>query len=191
MTWYPESFAKVPMSDMNMRADPSRGYPGRTYRFYTGTRVYGFGHGLSYSAFSYKFLSSSPSKISLYTSLKADKLLEDVDHVVVDDDMQDCTALRFEMQVSVMNLGHLDGSHVVMLFSRWPNNKVVEGSPTTQLVGFSSVHTVSYESIETSILVEPCEHLSIGDENGKRVLPLGNYKFTVGDTHHTLSLQIY
>ncbi|MED6131849.1 hypothetical protein PIB30_013579 [Stylosanthes scabra] len=192
MTWYPESFTNVPMSDMNMRADPSRGYPGRTYRFYTGTRVYGFGHGLSYSAFSYKFSSSSPSKISLYTSVKADKLLlEDVDHVLVDDDMQDCSTLRFEMQVSVMNLGDLDGSHVVMLFSRWPNNNVLEGSPTTQLVGFSSVHTVSYESIETSILVDPCQHLSIADEKGKRVLPLGNYTFTVGDTHHTLSLQIY
>ncbi|XP_025690425.1 probable beta-D-xylosidase 6 isoform X2 [Arachis hypogaea] len=187
MTWYPESFTNVPMSDMNMRADPSRGYPGRTYRFYTGTRIYGFGHGLSYSAFSYKFLSSSPTKISLHKSLKAERL-EGVDEVLVDD-MQDCSKLRFGMQVSVMNLGDLDGRHVVMLFSRWP--KVLQGSPTTQLVGFSSVHTVSYESIETSILVDPCQHLSLAHESGKRILPLGSYTFSVRDTHHTLSLQIY
>ncbi|XLS95167.1 hypothetical protein HN51_071175 [Arachis hypogaea] len=112
MTWYPESFTNVPMSDMNMRADSSRGYPGRTYRFFTGIRIYGFGHGLSYSAFSYKFL-SSPSKISLHKSLKASVLLchaeklEAVDHVLVDD-MQDCTNLRFGMQVSVINLGYLN-----------------------------------------------------------------------------------
>ncbi|KAI5072734.1 hypothetical protein GOP47_0012840, partial [Adiantum capillus-veneris] len=34
MTWYPESFTQVPMTDMNMRPNPSRGYPGRTHRFY-------------------------------------------------------------------------------------------------------------------------------------------------------------
>ncbi|PKI61484.1 hypothetical protein CRG98_018167 [Punica granatum] len=44
MTWYPESFTRAPMSDMNMRADPSRGYPGRTYRFYNRDRIYGFEH---------------------------------------------------------------------------------------------------------------------------------------------------
>ncbi|KAJ1438269.1 Immunoglobulin-like fold [Sesbania bispinosa] len=35
MTWYPKDFIKVPMTDMRMRADPTSGYPGRTYRFYT------------------------------------------------------------------------------------------------------------------------------------------------------------
>ncbi|KAL1365463.1 hypothetical protein AAHE18_03G289900 [Arachis hypogaea] len=172
MTWYPESFTNVPMSDMNMRADPSRGYPGRTYRFYTGTRIYGFGHGLSYSAFSYKFLSSSPTKISLHKSLKAERL-EGVDEVLVDD-MQDCSKLRFGMQVSVMNLGDLDGKACCDVFSRWP--KVLQGSPTTQ---------------SGCILVDPCQHLSLAHESGKRILPLGSYTFSVRDTHHTLSLQIY
>ncbi|KAL0368808.1 UNVERIFIED_CONTAM: putative beta-D-xylosidase 7 [Sesamum calycinum] len=31
--------SKVPMTDMRMRADPSTGYPGRTYRFYGGTKT--------------------------------------------------------------------------------------------------------------------------------------------------------
>lgn len=52
MTWYLESFTNVPMTNMNMRADPANGYPGRTYRFYTGDLLYGFGHGLSYTSFS-------------------------------------------------------------------------------------------------------------------------------------------
>jgi hypothetical protein len=34
ITWYPKDYIKVPMTDMRMRADPSTGYPGRTYRFY-------------------------------------------------------------------------------------------------------------------------------------------------------------
>ncbi|KAL2921497.1 putative beta-D-xylosidase 6 [Bienertia sinuspersici] len=47
MNWYPESFTKILMNNMKMRADPSCLYPGRTHRFYTGKAVYGFGHGLA------------------------------------------------------------------------------------------------------------------------------------------------
>ncbi|KAL2348970.1 hypothetical protein Fmac_002970 [Flemingia macrophylla] len=197
VTWYPEAFTNVPMNDMSMRADPSRGYPGRTYRFYTGSRVYGFGHGLSYSDFSYNFL-SAPSKISLSRIVKdgsrkrllhqADKVVNGVDYARVDD-LQNCNSLSFSVYISVMNLGDLDGSHVIMLFSRGP--KFVEGSPETQLVGFSRVHTVSNKSSETSIVVDPCEHLSFADEQGKRILPLGSHTLNVGDVEHVVSIDIY
>nr|CAJ65921.1 xylan 1,4-beta-xylosidase [Populus tremula x Populus alba] len=57
MTWYPQSYVdKVPMTNMNMRPDPSNGYPGRTYRFYTGETVYSFGDGLSYSQFTHELI---------------------------------------------------------------------------------------------------------------------------------------
>lgn len=194
MTWYPESFTNVPMTDMRMRADPTRDYPGRTYRFYTGNRIYGFGHGLSYSAFSYKFL-SAPSKIGLSGSFKEGSIkgmilknqAYEVDYIPVDE-MQNCDTLKFSQQISVMNLGELDGSHVVMLFSRGPNG--LKGSPEMQLIGFDRVHTISYQSTETSILVDPCEHLSIVDENGKRILPLGNHILSLGDIDHTVSIEI-
>lgn len=197
MTWYPESFTNVPMNDMRMRADPSRGYPGRTYRFYTGSRVYGFGHGLSYSDFSYKFL-SAPSKLSLSRITKGgyrksllnkvEKDMSEVDHVHVDE-LRNCNSLSFLVHISVMNLGDLNGSHVVMLFSKWP--KVIQGSPETQLVGFSRLHTISNKSIETSILVDPCEHFSFADEQGKMILPLGHHVLNVGDVEHTVSIEIY
>ncbi|CAK8540389.1 unnamed protein product [Lathyrus sativus] len=197
MTWYPESFTNVPMNDMRMRADPSRGYPGRTYRFYTGSRIYGFGHGLSYSDFSYRFL-SAPSKLSISRITKggprksllnkADQEAYEADHVQVEE-LQNCNSLTFLVHVSVMNLGHLDGSHVVMLFSKWP--KVMAGSPENQLVGFSRVHTVSNEPIETSIFVDPCEHLSFADEQGKRILPLGNHILNIGDVEHIVSIEIF
>ncbi|XP_015963320.1 probable beta-D-xylosidase 6 [Arachis duranensis] len=197
VTWYPESFTNVPMTDMSMRADPSRGYPGRTYRFYTGSRVYGFGHGLSYSDYSYKFL-SAPSKLSLSKTIKHNSrksLLSQlmkadykVDYVRVDE-LQSCSSLSFSVHISVTNLGELDGSHVVLLFSRGP--KVFEGSPEAQLVGFSRVHTTSYESTETSVLVDPCEHLSFADEQGKKILPLGNHILSLGDVEHTFLIEMY
>lgn len=198
MTWYPESFTSVPMNDMRMRADPSRGYPGRTYRFYIGNRIYGFGHGLSYSEFSYRLL-SAPSKLSLSRITKGGSrksLLDQVgkkevygiDYVQVDE-LQNCNSLSFSVHISVMNLGDLDGNHVVMLFSRWP--KVIEGSPETQLVGFSRLHTIPNKSIETSILVDPCEHFSFADEQGKRILPLGHHILSAGDVEHIVSIEMY
>jgi len=197
MTWYPEAFTNVPMNDMNMRADPSRGYPGRTYRFYTGSRVYGFGHGLSYSHFSYNFL-SAPSEISLSRITKdgsrkrllhqVGKEVNGVDYIPINE-LQNCDSFSFSVRISVTNLGDLDGGHVVMLFSKGP--KVVDGSPETQLVGFSSLHTVSNKSTDTSILVHPCEHLSFADEQGKRILPMGPHTLSVGDVEHIVSIQMY
>ncbi|XP_028754606.1 probable beta-D-xylosidase 6 isoform X1 [Neltuma alba] len=196
MTWYPESFTRVSMTDMRMRADPTRDYPGRTYRFYTGSRIYGFGHGLSYSTFSYQFL-SAPSKIGLSGTLKdgsvkgtlkqEGKQVYSVDYIPVDE-MQNCISLRFSVQVSVVNYGKLDGSHVVMLFSRGPEG--LKGSPEIQLIGFDRLHTVSYKHTETSFLVNPCEHLSVVDEYGKRILPLGNHILSLGDIDHIVSVEI-
>ncbi|KAL0459754.1 UNVERIFIED_CONTAM: putative beta-D-xylosidase 2 [Sesamum latifolium] len=52
MTWYPQEYLNnLPMTTMDMRSDPSRNYPGRTYRFYKGPVVYPFGHGMSYTSF--------------------------------------------------------------------------------------------------------------------------------------------
>lgn len=192
MTWYPQSFTNVPMNDMSMRADSARGYPGRTYRFYTGNVVYSFGQGLSYSNYVYEFL-SAPNKLSLTGSLQAGsgrKVLHQVgdglDYVNIDE-VTSCDSLRFSVQISVRNDGNMDGGHVVLLFSRVP--KVIKGTPEKQLVGFDRVHTTSYGSTTTSILVDPCVHLSIANEYGKRILPLGDHTLSLGDLEHLVSIE--
>lgn len=193
MTWYPESFTRIPMTDMNMRADPSRGYPGRTYRFYTGPRIYDFGQGLSYTNYTYNLL-SAPSKLSLLGSIKAGSEnnmqhkngYDELDYIHVDD-MEFCGSLIFHVQVLVMNKGDMDGSHVVMLFSRVPKN--FKGAPERQLIGFDRVHTVSYGSTETRIMVDPCEDLSIVNELGKRVLPLGDHTLMLLNLEHIVSIE--
>jgi len=120
MTWYPESFTAIPMTDMNMRADSSRGYPGRTYRFYTGDVVYGFGYGLSYSKYSYSIL-SAPKKISVSHSSVLDVISRKPPYIRRDgldfvntEDIASCEALIFSVRIA----GAMDGSHAVLLFAR-------------------------------------------------------------------------
>lgn len=193
MTWYPESFTSVAMNDMNMRADPSRNYPGRTYRFYTGDRVYGFGYGLSYTSFIYK-LSSAPQKLSLPESMKPRRQWNmlyqsgnGLDSIYVDQ-VPYCSSLRFRVQISVTNSGDLNGSEVVLLFSKPANN--FKGSPEMQLIGFERVHILSYETAETSFLVDPCEHLSFADEHGDRILPTGDHILISENIEHIVSMDI-
>ncbi|KAF5747304.1 beta-D-xylosidase 6 isoform X2 [Tripterygium wilfordii] len=186
MTWYPESFSKVPMNDMNMRADPSRGYPGRTYRFYTGDQVYGYGQGLSYSNFTYKFLSAPPSRLSLLRKNILRQAEEKLEYMLIDE-VTSCDSLRFYVQILVKNVGDMDGSHVVLLFSRMP--RVVAGTPGKQLIGFDRVHTTSSGTTEMSVLVDPCKHLSIANEHGKRLIPLGDHVLLLGDLEHLVSVE--
>lgn len=193
MTWYPESFTAIPMTDMNMRADPSRGYPGRTYRFYTGDVVYGFGYGLSYSKYSYSIL-SAPKKISVSYSLVPDIISrkpaytrrDGLDFVKAED-IASCEALTFSVRVAVSNHGDMDGSHAVLLFSR--SKSSVPGFPIKQLVGFERVHTASGSATNVEITVDPCKHMSAANPEGKRVLLLGAHVLMVGDEEFELLIE--
>lgn len=57
-----------------MRPDPSAGYPGHTYWFYTGNTIYDFGYGLSYSNFTHSLL-SAPTSITAQVSAQGLGLL--------------------------------------------------------------------------------------------------------------------
>ncbi|XP_017215791.1 probable beta-D-xylosidase 6 [Daucus carota subsp. sativus] len=195
LTWYPEAFTSVPMNDMNMRADPSRDYPGRTYRFYTGKVVYGFGYGLSFTNYTYKLL-NAPKQLTLSGSISPESKRKiqlqigegyQLDYINLDE-VESCNSLKFNVQVSVMNEGEMDGSHVIMLYSRVTNEHA--GAPRKQLIGFDRVQTTSYRGTESSFLVDPCNHFSFANEHGKRILPLGDHALVLEDQEHIVSIQI-
>ncbi|MCL7049567.1 hypothetical protein MKW94_028992 [Papaver nudicaule] len=190
ITWYPESFTSVPMNDMSMRADPSRGYPGRTYRFYSGDEVYGFGHGLSYTNYTYKFV-TAPNRISLSGStIKADsgkdkpsQKSDGLDYVHIDE-LMSCHDINFNVKLSVINNGDMDGSHVLLLFSR--SQRKLKGAANRNLIFYDRVHTKSNEETEINILIEPCRHLGIVNEQGHNVLPLGNHILMLEGLEHSI-----
>lgn len=191
VTWYPKEFVKVPMTDMRMRAEPSRGYPGRTYRFYKGRKVFEFGHGLSYTTYSYKFISVPQTSLNLNSvgNLKVAKTVDSTRYAVVSDmESESCKTMKFAATVGVSNEGDMEGKHPVLLYTRQEN--ATDGSPVKTLVGFESVNLKAGEKTEVLFKLNPCEHLSRADENGLMVVEEGTHLLVVGDQEFPISVHV-
>ncbi|MGC4074284.1 MAG: glycoside hydrolase family 3 C-terminal domain-containing protein [Nibricoccus sp.] len=107
----------------------------RTYRFYTGKPLYAFGHGLSYTTFSYeKLVLSSPTARATDT---------------------------ITARVTVKNSGQRDGDEVIQLYATALNAPVA--MPLRQLVGFSRVSFKAGETKTVEIAI-PVSRLRRWDE---------------------------
>ncbi|XP_059652997.1 probable beta-D-xylosidase 5 [Cornus florida] len=178
-TWYPQAYVdQVPMTDMNMRANATRNFPGRTYRFYNGKSLYEFGHGLSYSKFSYSLI-SAPSTINVLSSESTTQL----NGQAIDISSIDCQDLEVELMIGVKNEGPMDGAHVVLLFWKPACSQGVIGTPNVQLVGFETVEVKKGETGTATMKLDVCKELSVVDEDGKRKLILGPHKLVVGSSN--------
>ncbi|XP_042020294.1 probable beta-D-xylosidase 7 isoform X2 [Salvia splendens] len=189
MTWYPQEFMKIPMIDMRMRADPSSGFPGRTYRFYGGKKVFEFGHGLSYTTYSYKIVFVSQRNFDL----KASSSTSNLRYVSVQElGSRWCKKAKFFVIVRVKNKGKMAGKHPVLLFLRrtqYGGDGGV-GSPMKQLVGFQTVKTDVKEKVLVKFSVSPCEHFSSASEDGEMVIESGDASLVVGDEEHPIRIHM-
>lgn len=186
MTWYPQDFVKIPMTDMNMRPNHHTGYPGRTYRFYTGKKVFEFGQGLSYSRYSYKFSSTTIKKIDLNVTMEHVEALGNSGKAHVRVENTPCRKLKFRSSILVRNHDKMDGKHAVLLYSKSPATH--KGAPQKQLIGFRSVHVQGKHRAKVMFVVKPCDHFSTVAENGQRLLVIGSHSLIVGDTQYPVSL---
>ncbi|XP_010472005.1 PREDICTED: probable beta-D-xylosidase 7 [Camelina sativa] len=187
VTWYPQSFVNVKMTDMRMRS--ATGYPGRTYKFYKGPKVFEFGHGLSYSKYSYQF--KNPAEMSLY--LNQTKALTNSDSVryalVSEMEKQGCNVAK-KVTVSVENQGEMAGKHPVLMFARHERGGEDGKRAEKQLVGFKSIVLSNGEKAEMEFEIGLCEHLSRANEVGVMVVEEGKYFLTVGDAELPLTVNI-
>lgn len=185
MTWYPQEYlANVPMTNMALRSNPSKGYPGRTYRFYNGPVVYPFGHGLSYTSFTHT-IASAPTVFSVpldghrasnWSTLgKAIK----VTHTR-------CSRLSLGLEIDVTNNGPRDGPHTLLVFSAPPAG---EWAPRKQLVAFKRVHVPAGSKQRVGVNIHVCKYLSVVDRSGIRRVPMGEHGLHIGDLRHSVTLQ--
>ena len=122
----------------------------RTYRYFTGEPLYGFGYGLSYTTFEY-----SGMKLS-NPSLRAGDPLD--------------------VEVDVKNTGKRDGDGVAELYITFPK---LPGAPLRALRGFTRVHLKAGEQKHVKLTLSPRD-LSFVNEAGDRFVAAGDHLITVG-----------
>jgi beta-glucosidase len=113
---------------------------GRTYRYYTGKPLWGFGYGLSYSTFKY-----GPVKLSS-TTLKAGE--------------------PFNATVTVTNTSAVGGDEVVEAYVKTPQ----EGGPIHSLVAFERVNIAPGASKEVTLTIDPRSISSVDDQGNRSIL---------------------
>jgi beta-glucosidase len=113
----------------------------RTYRYFTGKPLWGFGYGLSYSSFKY-----GPVKLSAKTLKAGDPI----------------TAT-----VTVTNTSTVPGDEVVEAYLKTPQ----PDGPIHFLVGFQRVHLEAGASREVSLTLDPRSLSSVDDQGIRSILP--------------------
>ncbi|CBI25988.3 unnamed protein product, partial [Vitis vinifera] len=160
ITWYENGYVgMLPMTSMALRPIESLGYPGRTYKFFNGSTVYPFGYGLSYTNFSYSL--TAPTR-SVHISLTS-----------------------FEFQVAVKNVGSMDGSEVVMVYSSPPSGIV--GTHIKQVIGFERVFVKVGNTEKVKFSMNVCKSLGLVDSSGYILLPSGSHTIMAGDNSTSVS----
>src|SRR4029079_1259336 len=103
VTFYKDTTDLPPFESYDMK--------GRTYRFFTGTPLYPFGHGLSYTTFAYKNLRTTAPTVGATGAITA--------------------------RVDVTNMGARAGDEVVQLYARHMGSRV--DRPNKDLRGYRRV----------------------------------------------------
>jgi beta-glucosidase len=117
------------------------GLKGRTYRYFAGKPLWGFGYGLSYSSFKY-----GQVKLSTETLKAGDPI----------------TAT-----VSVTNTGTVSGDEVVEAYLKTPQ----PDGPIHSLVGFQRVHIAGGVSRAVTITLDPRTLSSVNEKGLRFILP--------------------
>lgn len=196
ITWYPDNFTEVPMTDMNMRPRPSQGYPGRTHRFYIGDTVFKFGHGLSYMDVSEAIISAQseiylPSCVDSFQEkigmINPTPSLCHVPDLQVNTNLDHDVGLNVSIRLS--NNGWRGGSYTVLLFSK-PSSRQ-SNLPQQQLIDFKRVMLEPNRALDVPFFLDPYKHLSVVNEYGRKVLSLGPHVLMVNDqVQHTVFVKL-
>ena len=122
----------------------------RTYRYFQGTPLYGFGYGLSYSTFEYSNLKLSSPQLKAGDDLTA--------------------------EVDVRNTSGPAGDEVAELYLEFP---AIPGAPLRALRGFQRPHLAPGETRHVTYTLKPRD-LSMVNDKGEHVVAAGEYGVFVG-----------
>lgn len=149
---------QISMADMSMTD-----YPGRTYRYFSGEVVYPFGHGESYTTFSYL-----PEEMNTNS--------DDPSH-------------RRHYRVKVTNTGSVSGDTSVLVFMSFHGIKGSYTCPQSQLVGFQKVKNLAPGESKLVVFVTSPSRMKCYDRTEQQLgIPNGLYSVRIANVdimfHH-------
>lgn len=134
----------------------------RTYRYFTGTPLYAFGYGLSYTKFDFKNGKLDSKKIAPDGKVK--------------------------MTFTLKNSGKVDGDEVAQVYFRHVNSAAPQ--PKLALCGFQRVSLKRGESTKVEIEI-PAARLRHWDTDKKQyVVESGDYEFLIGSASDDIRLKL-
>ncbi len=142
VTFYKSIGQLPPFDDYSMQ--------NRTYRYFKGKPLYGFGYGLSYSQFKYSKLNVSPAIIQAGESVT--------------------------VSVDVRSSSGIAGDEVPELYLEFPERL---GAPDHALRGFVHIHLMAGETRRVNFTLTPRD-LSMVNDRGERIVETGDYTVYVG-----------
>jgi len=147
VTFYKSVDQLPPFTDYSMQ--------GRTYRYFKGEPLYGFGYGLSYTNFAYSNLRFDSKSVKAGEPLK--------------------------VSVDVTNAGEREGDEVVQLYLT--DSAASAPVPIRALVGFDRISLRPREKRTVTFTITP-RQMSLIDDGGKRVIEPGEFSISVGGGQH-------
>lgn len=130
---------------------------GRTYRYFKGEPLYPFGHGLSYTTFTY----GKPEYSA--TTIKAGEPVK--------------------VTVPVTNSGKMDGDEVVMVYVSCPAD---HSGPVKNLRGFKRVHIPAGETASVDITLDAESFSSFDNATGRVDVRPGRYIVHLPETQQDI-----
>ena len=168
VTQYPANYTSV-VTKYEMALQPNNSYPGRTYKWYTGTPVIPFGYGLHYTDFNFTWRATPQASYDISS------LVNSLTETYTD------TSPFFSVIVDVTNIGgaaNLPSDYIGLLFLSSANAGPAP-YPNKSLVSYARAHEISVNTGQTLILPLTLGSLARADENGDLVIWPGDYTLSL------------
>lgn len=134
---------------------------GRTYKYFTGTPLYEFGYGLSYTTFAYKQALIHNSKLAISDSIR--------------------------LSVTVSNTGKYDGDEVIQIYVKQPEDS--KEKPIKSLIAFERTNFVQGETKNVSFVIPVSRLRHYNPEISDYSVSEGSYEIFIGSSSDDIKLK--
>ncbi|MBC7587451.1 MAG: glycoside hydrolase family 3 C-terminal domain-containing protein, partial [Chitinophagaceae bacterium] len=132
---------------------------GRTYKYFTGTPLYPFGYGLSYSTFDYSNLKLSAPSVK--------------------------TNGQIDVTLDIKNTSNIDGIETIQLYAKGKSTSFV---PQKTLIGFEKIALKAGETKKVKIKLSAASLRQFSSKENDYVVTAGDYILNVGSSSNDVKL---